>query len=326
MKKESILNGKSGTAANRGLSRSAYLPFIWILAFIALLSQPSTGTANPRDELPKVLHVAFSSRVFPDVDQKDAQVAMELWARELSRRAGIPKAQVTIFNNIQEIQGAVRRGDIHMVTMSSMEFLKYRKELKIVPAYVAANRTGRDMENLIVVRRDSGIQKVRELRGKTLATLSAAKNETSLLWLNVLTMREGARQSTSFFRQVYESKKTSQAVIGVFFRKFDSALVTRASFDTCRVVNPQLDKVLVVISKSDSLVGDISCLPSNIGEKLKRAIDAAALGLHENTVGRQMATLFQTNRVIPFNPSYLSGLEELLRERGELMAKQRNKR
>lgn len=325
MKKRPPESRGNGAAALPGLMR---IPCLLILLFIAgaLYVSPAAGAANPLDELPKVLHVAFSSRTFPGVELSDAQIAMELWARELSRNAGIPKARVTIFNDVNEIREAVRHGNIHMVTMPPVEFLKYRRELKIVPAYVAANKSGKDMENLIVVRRDSGMQTVRDLRGRTLAMASASHHGASLIWLNVLSMREGAGQATGFFRRLHETKNASQAVIGVFFRKFDGALVTRASLEACSSVNPQLDRELAVIAKSDSLVGDISCLPVNIGEKLRIAIDTAALTLHEKTVGRQMATLFQVNRVAPFKPSYLSGLEELLRERDRLAVSQRKKR
>ena len=55
-------------------------------------------------------------------------------------------------------------------------------------------------------------------------------------------------------------------------------------------------------------------------------MDAAALTLHETPVGRQMTTLFHIDRVVLFTPSYLAGLEDLLRERERLMNSRSKKR
>jgi ABC-type phosphate/phosphonate transport system substrate-binding protein len=84
------------------------------------------------------------------------------------------------------------------------------------------------------------------------------------------------------------------------------------------MLNPQIGRQLKVVAESKPLHGDITCIPTTVSENMKRTIENAALHLHETTSGKQMFTLFQIDRVIPFNPSYLSGLEELLRERDRL--------
>jgi ABC-type phosphate/phosphonate transport system substrate-binding protein len=307
-------------------SRCARFPFLPALAIIILLVCVSRAAAIQEEPLPKILHVAFSSRVFPDVDHRDARIAMELWARELSRKAGIPQAQVTLFTSPGEIQGMVRRGDIHLVTLPPMDYLAWRHELTIAPAYVAANKSGRKMEYLLVVRRDSGLTTVRDLRGKTLAVPPAAKDQTSSLWLAVLLLREGVRIADGFFGKQAETAKPSQAILGVFFRQYHAAIVNRGSLETCTAVNPQLGKDLTVLAVSKSLIGEITCLPVTVGKRLREAMDTAALTLHETPVGRQMTTLFHIDRVVMFTPSYLAGLEDLLREKERLMSSRSKKR
>jgi ABC-type phosphate/phosphonate transport system substrate-binding protein len=325
--KESLhYEGMDSAVVTGWLQRSAWRAHLWMLVILVLLAQPLPGQAASDDSLPTVLHVAFSSNVFPDIERGDAKLAMELWARELSRRVGIQKAKVTIYEKTDEVRDLIRRGEIHLVTMSSIEYLKYGRRLKILPAYVAANMTGRDAENLLVVRRDSGIRTFRDLRGKTVATVPSTKYDASLLWLNVLLMREGAGKPTGYFRQLTELKKPSQAVMGVFFRRFDSALVSRGSFETCMVMNPQLGTQLIAIAESSSLADTLSCIPNTVNQRLKRAMDTTATSLDKTSVGKQLATLFQVGAIVPFNPSHLSGLEELLRERDSLVAAQGRKR
>jgi ABC-type phosphate/phosphonate transport system substrate-binding protein len=307
-------------------SRCARSPFVPALIVIILLVWVSRVAAFQEDPLPKILHVAFSSRVFPDVDPRDARIAMELWANELSRKAGIPQAQVTLFNSPDEIRKMVRSGVIHLVTLPPMEYLAWQRELNITPAYVAANKSGRVMEYLLIVRRNSGMTKVPDLRGKTLAMPPAAKDQTCSLWLTVLLMREGVRDAHGYLGKLADAGKPSQAILGVFFRQYDAAIVPRGSFETCITVNPQLGKELIILAESKSQIGEITCLPVTLGRRMRQAIDTAALSLHETPVGRQMTTLFHIDRVIPFNPSYLAGLEDLMRERARLMNSRSKKR
>jgi ABC-type phosphate/phosphonate transport system substrate-binding protein len=312
---------RDGFSAAPRQPRLGHLLLAALLTALTVMVILTPARSSAGDGLPKVLHVAFSSRVFSDVDRHDAQIAMELWARELSRKAGIPQARATIFNNITEIAEQLRRGDIHLVTLSAMEFITQRRKLKIVPAYIAANKSGRDMENLLIVRRDSGLKSIRDLKGKTLAMLPATKNEPSFIWLNVLSLKECGREAPALFAKINESSKPAQALMGVFFKQFDGAVVTRGSYETCKILNPQLGRDLAIIAASRSLAGEISCLPTTINPQLKQAIDRAAITLHESTVGKQMTTLFQIDRVIPFKPEYLAGMEELLWEWDRLTTK-----
>lgn len=316
---ERMTNGDFASAAS--LLRPCNIVFAVFLAAMLILVQSSSARPDSGNGLPHVLHVAFSSRVFSTVDRNDAKIAMELWARELSRKAGITQARVTIFENTSEIVDQVQRGEIHLVTLPAMEFIAQRKSLKVVPAYIAANKCGKDMHNLLIVRRDSGLKSIHDLKGKIIGMLPATKNEASIIWINVLFLKESGGSAAKLPARIKESSKPAQALMGVFFKQFDGAVVTRGSYETCRMLNPQLGHDLTIIAESASLAGDISCLPHNIGPQLKQAMDRAAISLHASTVGKQITTLFQIDRVIPFKPDHLAGLEELLRERDRLTSK-----
>jgi hypothetical protein len=73
-----------------------------------------------------------------------------------------------------------------------------------------------------------------------------------------------------------------------------------------------LGKELLIVAESKSLMGDITCVPADIGESLKAAMTSAALHLHENSVGKQILTMFQIDQVIMFKSSDMEGITELL--------------
>jgi ABC-type phosphate/phosphonate transport system substrate-binding protein len=282
-----------------------------VLITIFLLCLESSSIAESDSGLPKVLKVGFSSRVFPDVDNNDVRVAMELWAKELSRSAGIPAAQVTIFRDPSEWLPAVRQGELHLITITAMEYMRFKDKSQLIPSYNATNKTGASMDQLVIVNRKSGIRSMNELRGKSFAILSPLKYEAPILWLEQSLKKYSANRN-SFFRQIKEYPKASQAIMATFFGQVDGCLVNRSAYEICKVLNPQMGKELMIITESKSLMGEMTCVPTNVSETLKAVFTKAALHLHENAVGKQILTLFQTDQVVLFHSSNMDGIAELL--------------
>ena len=297
-----------------------------LLTLIIVFCSISPACADHGKGLPNVLQMGFSPKVFADMDTRDAKLAMELWAREVSQRMGMSSPQVTIFSNQAEMLAELRRGRLHLVSMPAIEFLRNRAEIPYFPAYVSSNKTGRNMEQLIIVHRKSGIQQLKDLQGKSFAMPNPAKNEAVSLWLDLLLRKNGYADRTACFRQVKEVAKAPQAIMAVFFRQADGCIVSRGSFETSKTMNPQLGKDLLVIAESNSLIGEVSCLPVGINPEFKAAIDTAALNVHGTSKGKQILTMFQTDRVVPFKNSDMDGIAVLLAERGRSLSKLIRKR
>ncbi len=111
----------------------------------------------------------------------------------------------------------------------------------------------------------------------------------------------------------------------VFFKQSDAAVVSRATLGTSIILNPQIGKKVMVIAESKGLLGNITCIPIKTESQTKRLLEETAFHLHETPLGQQIITLFQSGNIIPFNPSYLEGIEELLQEQEELQAKVKKK-
>jgi phosphonate transport system substrate-binding protein len=295
----------SGCAGNIAVALTAVL----FTFFLIWWGAPAFAESDPG--MPKLLKVGFSSKVFPDIDNNDVRAAMEIWAKELCRSAGISAARVTIYRDPAEWLSAVQQGELHIITITAMEYQRNWGKSQLIPSYISANKTGVNMDQLIIVNRKSGIRSVNELRGRSFAILSTLKYEAPLLWLEKVLKKTGNNRNT-FFHQVKEFPKASQALMATFFGQVDGCLVSRGAYEICKTLNPQLGKDLLIVAESKSLMGEITCVPANISDSLKAAMTRAALHLHENSVGKQVLTLFQTDRVVMFKNSDIEGIAELL--------------
>lgn len=301
---------------------AALCGIIALAAPLFLLSQPALAASERDEPLPKVLRVGLMAGIFVDTNTSEAQVAIELWAREMARILGMKSsAKVYIFPDLSSMSGALRRGTLDIICLPCVDYIKTRNSLSVDPLFVAANSVGQGREHLLITRRDSGIRSFSDLRGKNITLLPPAKQEASHIWLDVLLMKEGKRVRTGYFRQVGESSTASQAIMAVFFRQTDAAIVSRGTFETAVALNPQLGHRTRVVTKSASLAGEVTCVPSTTGENMRRRIMNAAMQMTETSVGRQMSVLFQIDRLIPYKPSYLDGLAGLLREQANLRGK-----
>jgi len=131
-------------------------------------------------------------------------------------------------------------------------------------------------------------------------------------------MKAGRGWRDTFFSQVKETSKTSNAIMGVFFRQADCAIVTRGGLDTSRQLNPQMETQLMVLAESPILSDSVVCLVPGTSDKYRKNIYKAMLTLNESKSGKQLYTIFQTNGITPFKAEYLEGLEGLLREHKRL--------
>jgi ABC-type phosphate/phosphonate transport system substrate-binding protein len=301
-------------------TKGLFLTIAFLLGFVTAIfaGQDSIYT--------NTLKVGFSARVFPNVEQRDARVAMELWTRELARGLGFKtQPQTIIFQRPSDLLAAVNKGEMTVVTLPAMEYLQIKDKALMTPAIVEASNEGLSRRFVLIVRSDSGINSLAGLRGKPILIPSSTKYSASHLWLDVQLFKAGLEDRNSFFREVKEST-ASQSIMGVFFKKADAAIVSRTALETSKSLNAQISNRMTIIAESKSLIGDITCIPSSNDDRMKHAVENAALHLHESATGRQMFTLFQVERTIPFKQIYLDGLIELIRERDRLAAKTGKKR
>jgi ABC-type phosphate/phosphonate transport system substrate-binding protein len=292
---------------------------IFIMAALLLWALPASVSADQDDGMPKVLRAGFLSRIFADIDIRDAQATLELLTREISRNMGLnTNSRVIIFSDMTSMTNAIRDGELDIVSMPTVEYLRIRDRVPLIPSFVGAHNNGMGTKYLLIARRDKGIRSFSDLKGKNILLPQANKYEESNVWLDVLLMKEGKTKRTSFFGQVRESPKVSHSIMEVFFRQADGAIVTRAALDASGALNPQIYRQLTVLAESQFLSDGVTCLLPTTSETLRRTLVRAIQKVNESTSGRQLYTIFQTSGTLPFKPAYLEGLEELLAEQARL--------
>jgi ABC-type phosphate/phosphonate transport system substrate-binding protein len=286
-----------------------------VTVFVAL--GPVVGL--PGEEPPLVARFGFSSDIFFEVSLKDAQVAVELWAKQIVADARKPvQTNGRVLNDVDTLAGVVARDELDVVALPAMEYVRLRDRLPVVPALVGLRGESPLEDHVLLVRRDADLARLGALGGKRLIIQSGAVGVMTQAWLDTLLVKQGYPEASRFFGPIKYASKASQAVLPVFFRQADAAVVTHTSYATLLELNPQIGRELMVVAISPKLLLTMICVHRKSSEELRRLVVESALDLHNSAPGRKMLLLFRINRVVPFEPAYLEGVSDLFREHSAL--------
>ncbi len=150
-----------------------------IVLAVMLFGLPALAAAEQNNDLPMMFRTGFSSKLFSEVDQNDALIAMDLWTREMAKNIGINRnPQAVIFKDTEEMLNAVKRGELSIVTLSALEYLKIPDKSYLTPTFVSERNTGEGYKFVLIVNRESGIRSLADLRNKNIS-LNSSKRRRS---------------------------------------------------------------------------------------------------------------------------------------------------
>lgn len=270
------------------------------------------GTGSP-DE-PFV--VAYSHELFPGVDQHDAQAATTVWVQRLIERTGLPlRSEAFVFNDLPQLVRSMYSDhvdNVDVMILLGVEYLQIRDEASLLPMLMGSREGSVYYQYLLLVHRDSNIGSVDRLRDKKLIVERGYMGDVSLMWLDTFLWGNDLPGNDAFFGEVRAVSRASQAIFPVFFKQADACLVPTGVLETMAELNPQLGEELVILQKSSELCRGVICLHEDTYEKYGEVVLESLRTLHENASGQHLLSLFDVDKLVPFDTGYLDSMAELV--------------
>ena len=283
---------------------------ILLMLGAAVLALPGGAGEMPRASV-EYVRVGYSASLFGEVDLQDAKLAMDSWTGELAKLTDM-KPQTLVFTTLAEVKTLIKNREVDLVAIDCLDYLNMRGQGDLEPALVGMVQDQVGSEFVLLVNRSQGISRLHQLRGKAITIQGCRGTETiPRLWLDTLLKQQGLANSNAFFGSIKTVKKSSQAVLPVFFSQADAAVTTRQAFETLVELNPQMGKSLEVIAQSPRYLQTLLTIRKSLPGDFKAKIIDAALRLGNHPRGSQILNLFRAGKIIPFNPTFLKNLEEL---------------
>jgi phosphonate transport system substrate-binding protein len=304
--------GATATEAPRAPEAAAERPFK--LATLGLQPSAAAATQPVEERSPTApVRFAFSSRLFSEVNENDARAAMKAWGQAISEERGVPlDPGFQILDGTKAIAAAIRGKLVDALTLSTDEYWTIRNEVPL-GSIILGESGGKSTEQyVLLVRSDSGIQSLAELRGRNLVFYLNPRTNLAPAWIEIELLQHQLGRAAHFWGRVTESAKLLRVIPPVFFRQADACLVTLRGFETMAELNPQLGRQLKILAQSEEVVPTMFCFRgdylSPYREKLLREVPRVT----ETVAGRQTLALFQSDRLYLSDPAALASTCALL--------------
>jgi phosphonate transport system substrate-binding protein len=260
--------------------------------------------------------------MFSEVNELDARAAMKVWIMTVASEQNIPvDPNPNIFGTIDELANFGRDKSVDGFGVITPEFPRLSQEVQF-DRFAAGIRNGiMTEEYVLLVYRGSGIERLEQLKGKTLNVLHNPRMSLALPWLDTVLMENGYNSATEFFRRISSHKKASQVGMSVFFGKEDACLMTRASFRVMGELNPQMNRQLHILALSPALVPSGFAFRSEGSQGSRVKILDAIARLNESEAGRQILLLTKADRIAIFPIACLDDSLRLLAKHRRLSSR-----
>ena len=260
------------------------------------------------------VRLAISESVIGDVNLNDARAAMLIWLKRMTQDLNLV-FDSKLFATTQEIVEGAHRGQFDCVALNVIEYRQIADLLDSSQIVNAAGAAGLE-QYLILVKQNSGIRQLADLKGRRLCVLKTPKMCVAPVWLSIILDEEHYPPAEQFFGSVATEAKFSRVVLPVFFGQADACLTSKRGFDTMCELNPQVSRDLKVLARSPSMVVDFYIFRKNYQSVQREKVIRALSSLCESPAGQQLATLFQFDALTVRDASCLTSVLGVL-ERAE---------
>ena len=289
-----------GMVTATGLSIDTHGFFRWrifarITVFLAVMIL-NRGHAAGLDS--NLFRMGFSSSMFTEVNENDARAAVEVWGQTVAREHGVPTdPEPLIFKDHAGLLHALTNKLVDVVALTTIEFGALSKEVRFAPIFVTYNVGQTTEQYVLLVHRDSKIERLADLRGRSLVFHQNLRACLAPTWLDTLLVQKGLPPAAGFVSKLTVNSKLAQVVLPVFFRQSDACVVTRRGFDTMNELNPQVGKQLKIIATSPEMVPAVFAFRADYASSYKEKVFAGIRDLHKTPAGQQVLTIFHSEKI-----------------------------
>ena len=175
----------------------------------------AAGGEHSVDGAPPGLRIAISEGITGEMNGNDAGLAIRAWADAVARQTGL-RFEPELCTTGQLVQ-KVRN---HQVDAFSVDILEFAPVAGYADRELVVDETQLPDgdENVLLVHQSSGIQRLADLRGRSLLLYRNTRTCLNRIWLDTLLGSAHLGAADTFLGRLESSPKLSRVVLPVFFR------------------------------------------------------------------------------------------------------------
>ena len=284
------------------------LRWVALLGGLAALAVAGSAREAGRQDL---VRVGIVDSLFRGIPQKTVDASAEPFQKLMEKETGRTGKMVQI-GDAFDLARKLSRDEVELGVFYGYEYAWVKQKYpKLRPLAVAVNQEHR-LYAYLVVRKDSGLGDVADLKGKSLAIPEYTK-EYCLLFLDGLTGKPGAERK-HYFSKLTKPANIEDALDDVVDREVKAALVDGVGLDRYRVRKPGRAAALQVLKRSAPFPPTVVAFHDGaLDEATQRNFRSALLRAPDTADGRQVLTMWKLTGFERVPDDYGQQLEAILK-------------
>jgi ABC-type phosphate/phosphonate transport system substrate-binding protein len=317
-------DASEGRARPRGQgSRLARWGGVASLLLLAAGPAALRGQEQPPPPQAARLQIGIAPGTWQGLNRNDASAALATWAKAFVRQQkGTLEVGTELFGSKDELNDALHQRRVGAASMLTDQFIALESEFHPDAVFVTTRNQTFTEQYVLLVRRNSGIADCAGLRGRTLVMQSNSRMCLAWPWLETLLARRSLPKAETVFQAVTKIESPSKAVLQVYFRQADAAIVTAEALAVASELNPQLRRELLVLDSSPEVVPAVFFLLPGLDAATKEQVEDAIFRWPETSAGRQALMVFQSDGMTKQPLSCLQTTRQLLADYARALERQ----
>ncbi len=258
-----------------------------------------------------VLNIAYHLPSMKNIDAKDIKISLGFWAKELSHQTDM-KMTSHFYKDIKKLKKDFDEEKIDVVAASPLVFIQNFDLSSLKDGFKSIGKDDEAQNRLLlIVQKDAKINSLKDLKYKKIVRLNSDLEE---LYLNTQLQKDFKKDSDQFFKKNIIVKKYSKAILKLFFKKADVALVTESAFNLASEMNPQIKKRLKIIKTEDLQLTSSSYFRKGVDEVRVQTFKEQAFKIHKTKRGEQILTVFKSDHIVESKVEELEIVKRIYKE------------
>ncbi|MEC4686030.1 MAG: phosphate/phosphite/phosphonate ABC transporter substrate-binding protein [Nitrospirota bacterium] len=283
--------------------------FIAIAALLCLILFTQTLRANA-EERELLIGLIPEQNIFKQIER------YKPLAGYLSARTGIT-VRLTILSRYGDIIDRFVQRGLDGAFFGDLTGALAIEKLDIEPLVRPVNLDGSTYSyGYIIVRKDSGIRTVADMKGTVLAFVDRATVTGYLFPLSYF-RSHGVKNLNDFFSEYYFTGSHDSSVYAVLDGRADIGCIKNTIYNNLVSRDPTIKSELRIIAKSPLMPESTLCLRKDLPEDMKKMIKEVLLTMDRNEEGRKILAKLRAKRFIEASVEDFKPVYEMLKTLGE---------
>ena len=245
---------------------------------------------------------------------KDARVAIKVWLEDIALSYG-GDLTLNFYDNNNTLYKDFANHKVDMIVLSLPYYFLNKEKIdkEAIDFWTIAMSKDRYIKYYLISLKDSKIKSFKDVKNKS---ISITNNDTvGNIWIDKKSLQTFKTSYKNIFSQIHPVLKESTALLNVFFKKKDLAIVTKKTWDTMIELNPSIANRIKIVDETKQKHIPFIGFFSKYADK--RSIDAffeLSANLHDLRGSSQVIDLLKFDSIFKLEKDSLIELENYYKE------------